>query len=446
MAVATSRGQGAAGPGAGPNGLGLVFVPMPPWFKFRPAPEVQKWIDEVDSRAITEHAWDLWGGLTTLTTQKVDGQDVTYPIFETWIDEGTVFAPPEPAQPQAQPRARARRFTLPRQLLHGPVARVRGFTEATPPGPESLRLVTVKYTQEIYDHVQTNQYYATNVMYALNQSWDTTNPPTPIQNRNVKPFPDKSIMIKPVYQVVSGTAASLVPYWAGPVNSTNPSAPGVSTWTKKMLVVPPGIVAPPNPGVPIVPIDRFYNFKLDAQEVAYINAQGQGTYKVGDYAILAGMHVSSREIDDWTWQTFWWSFDKPKIPASFYERVKPPFDNYTVAVGYSFTTGPDNPAGLNVVCYNPYLEAGFTNQTFVKPGQLGIESNCMSCHRTATWPVPANGNYIANGLIDPGDPFFFQGSTKVDFIWGFAFDVAPPGQPAAGVQTPAPVPAATPQR
>jgi len=41
----------------------------------------------------------------------------------------------------------------------------------------------------------------------------------------------------------------------------------------------------------------------------------------------------------------------------------------------------------------------------------------MSCHRCAAWPNTASF-YTANGLIDPGNPTFFTGTTKTDFLWG----------------------------
>src|SRR5262249_23205078 len=138
--------------------------------------------------------------------------------------------------------------------------------------PESLRVVTVKYTKEIYEHVQKNNYYQTAVMNALNQSWDKHQPPTPLAERNVKPFPRESIMLKPTYQLVSGSAATILPYWAGPANSTNPSVPDVQSWTKKMLVVPPGVQETQVQGVPVVKLERFYHIKLNQEEANYINA------------------------------------------------------------------------------------------------------------------------------------------------------------------------------
>ena len=424
-------------PPLGPNGLGLAYTPMPAWFQFRPKAEVNAWVRRNDTAAMIEHAWELWGGLTSEVTQQVGGRPVRYPTFETWVDETTVFpqqsalaAAAAPALPSGEAaREPAHRFSRPKQLLRRDGRPRRPEAAAAGPPLDTTRVVTVKYTKEIYDNVWSHRYYQTSVMQALNESWTKTNPPTPLADRKVQNFDDKSIMIKPTYQVVSGTSASLVTYWAGPAFSSNPSAPAFNTWTKKMLVVPPGVPRADIAGVPVVPVEDFYHFKLNEQEAAYINGMRQGTFKVGDYAILVCMHVSGREIDNWTWQTFWWSFDKPRIPERVRSRVAAPFDHYGVAVGYSFTTGPDSVSGLNVVCFNPYLEADFGNSTFVKPGQLGIESNCMSCHRAAAWPapnLPNNASYLtANGILRPDDPYF-RGMTKVDFVWGFGDDVPPP--------------------
>jgi hypothetical protein len=434
-------------PPLGPNGLGLTYTPMPQWFHFRPKAEVEGWVRRNDTGAMTEHAWELWGGLTTEVTQQVGGRQERYPTFETWVDEFTVFPQRSPLAAAAAPappsgaaaKEPAHRFTRPKQLLHRPGRPRRAAAAAPSTTPATPRVVTVKYTKEIYDNVWSHHYNQTAVMQDLNESWTKTSPPTPLADRKVQDFDDQSIMLKPTYQIISGTSASLVPYWAGPSFSSNPSAPAFTTWTNKMLVVPPGLPPVKIVGVPVVPVDDFYHFKLNKQEAEYINSMQQGTFQEGDYAILVAMHVSSREIDNWTWQTFWWSIDKPKIPERVRARVAAPFDHYDVAVGYSFTTGPDSVSGLNVVCYNPYLEADFDNSTFEKPGQLGIESNCMSCHRAAAWPAPNLPNnaayFTANGILRPDDPYF-QGMTKVDFVWGFGDDVPPPASSPSAADSP----------
>jgi hypothetical protein len=286
-------------------------------------------------------------------------------------------------------------------------------------------------------HVEKFKYNDHAVLNGINDKWSKN---TPIADRKLENFPDTSVMLKPVYRRVSGTSVTILPYWAGPANSTTPSTPGPGTWTKKMAVVPPGSeikldvvkIRESGEDLPAVAVRDFYNIKLTKEEAAALNPPA----KEGDYMLLVGMHVSSREIDNWTWQTFWWSFTKPAIPTTVKGRVNTPFDHYQVAVGYTFMTGrggkgEDNPDSLPSVCYNPYLEAGFGNDVFVRPGQLGIASNCMSCHRCAAWPATTSTqqkqNYIASGLIDPGDPTvfpdgttLFADKTKTDFSWGVA--------------------------
>jgi hypothetical protein len=430
----------ASGPEPPPNSLGLTYTTIGAAFRHQQPATVQGWIDTNDTKAMIEHAWEAWAGLSTETTQKVGGKDVTYPIFETWIDEPTVFTPPPAGRERllALERPPGRLLAPAKQLFRRSRREPTNALEAVAPpvSPTNSRFVTVKYTKEIYQGVQDPQhkYYSGAELQALNDSWDKNSPPTPLALRNIAPFDDASIMLKPTYQVVSGTEATVLPYWSGPANSTSPSVPAAQTWTTTAMLFPPGVPKVPVSGKPSIDVSDFYNFKLNAAEVAAVNQQlhptvGDKAAKVGDYAILVGMHVSTREIDNWTWQTFWWSFEKPKIPESVRSKIKPPFDHYTTAVGYSYTTGPDDPAGLNVLCFNPYLEAGFGNKVFDKPGQLGIESSCISCHRAAAWPN-ANTKYIANGVIDPGDPFFFANTTKTDFIWGIPGNVNPPSPPS----------------
>jgi hypothetical protein len=77
----------------------------------------------------------------------------------------------------------------------------------------------------------------------------------------------------------------------------------------------------------------FYAFRLNQDEV---DGLGQFKFKLilsnsnmeetpeeveeGDYALLAAMHASTREVDDWTWQTFWWT---PRPSVSRPARPRP---------------------------------------------------------------------------------------------------------------------------
>ncbi len=138
----------------------------------------------------------------------------------------------------------------------------------------------------------------------------------------------------------------------------------------------------------------------------------------GDFAILLGMHVTTREITRWGWQTFWWS-PTPTVgtaPSSAaIVAARPPQlmgspANYEMAIAYA-TEVPAQPyvggsnAGESLYAYKPWLEAGFGPDTLLdsKPGYsqgkvvanaFGVQTNCMSCHGGAT----------STRLICPGLP------------------------------------------
>jgi hypothetical protein len=434
-AAATVRQQAKPAPTAKTTSLGLKVTPLPDWFKFQSKDTVNGWIKNDDYKAITVHAWELWAALTTLTNQKVNGERV--PVFETWWDAEEALLPATKVKAlKATPGVR--RFRRPVQFQQLDLARaLTALPRQQPPRPFTTLFDIVKYNDDIKEFIADNHYNDHATLNKINSSWPAN---TPVAQRKLKDFPDTSVMLKPVFIPVSGSAITILPYWAGPVNSTSPATPADSTWTKKMVLVPPAVATPmklrlmaAGEDLPQVKVDDFYHIKLTKDQAAELGPP----VKEGDYMLLVAMHVSSREIDNWTWQTFWWSFTRPGIPRQVKKRVKAPFDHYQVATGYSFMTGhddkgQDNPNSLPTVCYNPYLEAGFGNAVFVRPNQLGIESNCMSCHRCAAWPARTTAqprrNYVANGLIDPGDPSLFGDKTKTDFLWGVADGRSPPQQ------------------
>ncbi len=407
-----------------------TYTPLPAWFKFQSKDTVNGWVADSDVKSMTEHAWEIWGGLTTLTKQVFNGQKM--PIYETWYDRNEALSPPQTVAPRLRGARRIRNFELPKQLIHtGALARQHQRLEralaATALRPLLSFFDNVKYTEEIRKEIQDNKYYDGATLQKINDGWGIT----PIADRNLKDFPDTSVMLKPTYVYASGSQPTLMGYWSGPANSATPDTPGPGSWTSQMWVVPPGFDPSnfDNKSLQLISLDRFFALKLTQDEIDAIKKASPqrlpADAKAGDYMVLVAMHVSTREIDNWTWQTFWWSYSKPTIPSSVRSRVSAPFDNYQVAVGYSFLTAPGNPDSLNLVCFNPYLEAGFDNSVFAKPKQLGIESNCMSCHRCAAWPAN-NASYIANGEIEPCDSFFFTNNTKTDFLWGIPFGVNPP--------------------
>jgi len=86
------------------------------------------------------------------------------------------------------------------------------------------------------------------------------------------------------------------------------------------------------------------------------------------------------------------------------------------------------------LCYNPYLEAPFTNadlpdsQPWTYKGttynlNVGVQTNCMACHIQAAYPQNQNApGYTADRYIDLNNPAF-KTYLKMDFSWSIVQNV-----------------------
>jgi len=134
------------------------------------------------------------------------------------------------------------------------------------------------------------------------------------------------------------------------------------------------------------------------------------------------MHVTTKEITNWTWQTFWWS-PHPRDPFYGSDRprtIRGPWSNYNMNVAY-WMAQPNRRDGDPWIAFNPYLETNLFGTVTVKGttmGWTGVHSNCMSCHRMAGWQsATSTPPYVPSGFISPADSSFFAGFTKLDFLW-----------------------------
>jgi hypothetical protein len=163
--------------------------------------------------------------------------------------------------------------------------------------------------------------------------------------------------------------------------------------------------------------------------------------KEGNIALLMAMHTTTKEIPNWTWQTFWWAFN-PDDPV--YGRDRPstigrPWSNYNMDTAYFMLTPQ---GGGPWIAFNPYLETSLTGCVPV-PGTncgatpqpvnwTGVHTNCMTCHRMAAVGPGSQGRtlstppYWPDGYISPDDPSLFGGMTKVDFLWSIATRASTP--------------------
>jgi len=424
----------------------VVPQPVPSGFGFpTDAATINGWVNNADVASMRDHAWKLWAGMTSPSGQIGDGKDL--PIWETWFGSEDIFPQPNVA-PQARtaeallrPRQRPLRvFEQPLQFRHNralPAAAAAAIAASTNVvsfnkfDPEAATFIV---SPQAGPGGATFQYNQSNSLGNLNQAWP---PNTTGQNRAINEFPVRGIETKPVFSLVKQSGLTPQPLWQGPAGSTNPTNPTPNTWTTCVLIDPTGsgAIRPATPAEIAAknnvrssacttflhgPLSLFYSFQMTAAEAASYNSAQGGAAAAGDYAVLVAMHVNTKEIPFWTWQTYYWQpgGDTPNgFPGSKVGQpatLPAPWNNYALCTNYSQTAKPGS-ATMDV-CLNPYLE---TSPSI----PAGIGSNCMSCHGTAR--VGDSGDYPPNynAPIDFfGDPAYFNGSTThTDFSWAIAF-------------------------
>lgn len=432
-----------------------------PGFPYKAA-VIDGWVATGNTAAMRRHGWDLWAGLSAITSN-TGGQ----PTYETWYNASQVQSGPQQANALAVPQGSdhaEHQFAVPEQFHH---RRFPGAVHALVAGATDVHaqtLVTTKFNAEYAQSIWSNNYQTPATVWNLQASWGQR----PVSQRIIQPFTPPSISLKPTYQFVNGpnhnNGLTTIKYWlgdltTGPTNSSNPQYPDPTTWNQCVVV---NTGSAPNPGNltcfgtntlanGMVPVSQFYNYQLSATEAASACAQlnspqtpmncdpTNGDIRGGDYAILVGMHVSTKENANWTWQTFWWNYNQPFPYGAPPSNVPAPFSSYAMCTGYSMTVNPPNsPSGVNTQCYNPYLETGL-------PAPIhGIKSDCMSCHSVAS--IGNNPNSLSQQPISPrnsggyltyvsgtsyvsvwnrrDDRDFFDCQTTTDFSWFLANLVA----------------------
>jgi len=138
----------------------------------------------------------------------------------------------------------------------------------------------------------------------------------------------------------------------------------------------------PGAGTRVGALDRFYHFALTQAQLAAMRNSAPDipnlqTASAGDFAALVAMHVTTKEIPDWIWATFWWHdrLDEGTFAMNRPPEVKGTWRNYLMAEAYSMDT-PRQSDGSQRIAFNPWLEARFPH---------GTASNCMTCHRRAVF-------------------------------------------------------------
>lgn len=401
------------------------YFDIPPGYDF-PADKrlLEQYRAQPNVAAERIHAWNVFAGLTRPTS---NGKLLT---FETWFSEREAFDKAPSVAAVARARAEPPLFKVPAQFR----SLRAGLAAAAAEPPGSVVLSFVLYNFAAYNHIRSNRLYLPTVLQDLakNGAPDTKIP----QNRTIPPFPPGAVVLKLAWWPVAKDRMSAMPIWDPATNSPQPAGNPITSWARYVGVDPTRPFVPANETADItydgqtkrashiVALNSFHFIKLTPEMVAGVNSNGllakvaQASFgrplAADDYAVLVAMHLTTKEIDDWVWATFWWHdtpFDGP-YAENRVGAIDGVWRNFLMNATYDLNL-PSERDGSPHVTFNPWLEARF--QDGGHGG--GTVSNCMNCHnRASTGADDFQPIYRGNPDFS-GDGAYAPGSLRTDFLW-----------------------------
>jgi hypothetical protein len=401
--------------------------------------QLLRYRDSQDIAAMRRHGWQIWAAMTQPTPSG-------FPIFLTWYQVSDVFG----QEPGRDRRLFAPEFRVPSQKTLGDGDAILSFNV---------------YNAPLRDHVRQHNYQLKATLAALVG-----------HATDVQPFPDNSIAVKTVWWPVRQDSLTAFPVWDDMPTHPLEWGRGVQdlikmgfftqlspqqreelatherdgndfeTFTRVVAIDPSRTDVPAKETAEVlfydpqdttlqsnakrtarvVPLRRFLHVQInDRYTVDLINGLPltdqittrfwRRPFRLGDYVAFVAAHVTTREIPDWAWATFWWH-DTPDATPYGADRPKTVVDmfrNYRMNVTYSGDT-PREPDGSPHVAFNPYLEAAFS---------FGPKSNCIACHQRAVLSTEGSGPVfpVIRGQLSKQDPLF-AGKVRLDFLWSLAFE------------------------
>jgi len=364
-----------------------------------------------------KHVWNVFAGMTQQTPGGLY-------VFETWYSEDETFQT-GPTPQAAGPRRVVRRFRVPGQLEGRP-------GQPAPQAAGTALLSEVMFNFPNYNFVRSKRLFVGSVVDAFHQ---TGTPDAAIpNNRDIPAFPAESISLKTVWWPVAKGTITPMPIWDPESNPQSANGNPFQTWARVVAIDPNRTDIPPNetmtvqfhgarPNSHVVPMSALHSVPIDAQTAtnamengrlrSFVNDVLGRDLQEGDFVVFAGTHLTTKEIDDWVWATFWWH-DRPNdgpFAADRTDNVQGVWRNYLMSASYDLNL-PREADNTAHIAFNPWLEAGFRD---------GVKSNCMNCHHRATFD---GVSFLPVFRGNPGlqnDPAYAPNLLRTDFLWSIPF-------------------------
>lgn len=403
------------------------------------------WLNKADTASIARHAWGLWAGITQKSNQVYNGDSLM--VFETWMGVKELAKMAADGNKQGgcdQIKKQRTPLNVPKQFVHGMLfANKKAVIDST----KFKVFETVAYNPAAACFATENLIFNQSVLNQY-QVKDGIG--------KIPDFPAAAITTKPTYYAgkPDNNGFIKVPVWPGTPNPAK--VYGYNDWQTFVYAdinnkqsntnITPVTTANPTPAqikAASCNLSDFLYMKIDQKTAAYLNEhqnKKEDQFKAGDYVLLMAMHVGTKEISNWTWQTYFWSYnpETPFAPSSTFlaklrpKQIKGAAANYAVSTSYTMVwpnqpiTGGTDKGVKPMISFNPYLEGSFGPGTFNIPNnynktyQYGVQTNCMTCHALAT---QIGVGYATDQYIDMKDMKLFKNQVQLDFAWSIQSNI-----------------------
>lgn len=297
------------------------------------------------------------------------------------------------------------------------------------------------YNAAAFEHIRQKDLYKSAALDRLRTD-GATDATTP-SDRTVPAFPRESIVLKTVWWPVAPQGITALPVWDPETNPARREGNGYLTWERVVAVDPSSdwrtgavsqleLAGRSFANSRRIGLDQFYHISVDAHmadnmmhdpetKKAALIALGR-QIRAGDYLLLVAGNFTTKDIDDWEWAAFWWH-DRPEqgaFAAGRPDTLKREWRNYLLQVAFD-SEKPTAADGGPHICFNPWLEARFPDAG--RGG--GTVSNCMACHRRASYPE-ISALPVTRGAADSAnDPAYAADRLRTDFVWSLAMHARP---------------------
>ena len=419
--------------------------------------QVYQWInDHYDSAKIYQHAWGIRAGLTAQSGEVLAGDSLL--VYQTWYGPEDITNAIDNSSKGGKTGFKKTNRTIlqiPKQFIRTGLVQT---TKVTLPGGKGLHKLSVdklvsmrsrmvlSTAADTFPVIEGIAYNPPSADYLVSRSLFKLSVLDSLRKSNaisaIPPFPNSAINLKPTYFIAHTSIERYIKIlvWQGvPPRKIFPDT--VAQYNSYVFVdamnrqqsgkaLVPVAGNQPRTAAATCNLTDFIHFKIDARMASLLVGQGINA-SVGDVALLVAMHVATKEISNWTWQSFYWAPNpgEPFAPSSrMADSLKPSAyltgaaSHYAVGAAYAMVL-PNQPidGGTNtgvspMFGYNPYLEGNITglpsklNSSFT----YGVQSNCMSCHAQAT--LSGSLGYDADEYVSMSDTMF-KNDVQLDFSW-----------------------------